>query len=139
MRTITISLMILRLAVLLALILGILFWTGSVNSAGLTLAHMMLGLIVVITLWLIGLAQGFMRKVASVPLAAATFLVGLALAIVGLGQRSWFPEPNPYHWIIQVIHLLLGLSAIGLAEMVAARTKRRLRSVGVVTQKEQVS
>jgi hypothetical protein len=131
MRTITISIMVLRFGVLLALILGILFWLGVVQNDTVTLVHMLIGFVVVISLWVIGLAQGFLKG-GSFPLALATFVVGLLLAIVGLFQRQWLPEPNPMHWVIQVIHLLLGLSAIGLGEMVAARTKRRLKSTAVV-------
>jgi hypothetical protein len=123
MKVVTISLMVLRLAVLLALILGILFWTG--NAQSLTLIHMLLGFIVVISLWVIGLAQGFVKG-GSFGLALATFIVGLALAIVGLFQQGWLTGST--HWIIQVIHLLLGLSAIGLGEMTAGRARRRLRS-----------
>ncbi len=127
MRTLTISIMILRLGVLLALILGILFWIGIAENFALTLVHMLIGFVVVISLWVIGLAQGFVKG-GSFPLAVATFVVGLLLAIVGLFQQKWLPEPNPMHWIIQVIHLLLGLSAIGLGEMIVASTKRRLKS-----------
>jgi len=86
MRAINISLMVLRLAWLLALILGILFWTGNVQN--LTLIHMLLGFIVVISLWVIGLAQGFIKG-GSFALAAATFVLGLILAIVGLYQTGW--------------------------------------------------
>src|SRR5947199_2477860 len=113
MRAINISIMVLRLAVLLALLLGILFWTG--NAENLTLIHMLLGFIVVISLWTIGLAQGFIKG-GSFPLALVTFIVGLLLAIVGLYQTRWLIGST--HWIIQVIHLLLGLSAIGLGEMI---------------------
>jgi hypothetical protein len=31
---------------------------------------------------------------------------------------------GPYHWVIQVIHLLLGLLTIGLGQMAAARNRR---------------
>jgi hypothetical protein len=129
MRAITISIMVLRLGVLLALILGILFWVGVVQNDTLTLIHMLIGFVVVISLWVIGLAQGFLKG-GSFPLALATFVVGLLLAIVGLFQQGWLVGSS--HWVIQVIHLLLGLSAIGLGEMVAARTKRRLKSTAVV-------
>jgi len=129
MRAINISIMVLRIAFLLALILGILFWIG--NAQNLTLIHMLLGFIVVISLWVIGLAQGF-TKGGSFALAVATFVLGLILAIVGLYQTGWLVGSN--HWIIQVIHLLLGLSAIALGEMIARRTKRRLRSTEVQRQ-----
>ena len=114
---------------LINLILGILFWTG--NALNLTFIHMILGFIVVISLWTIGLAQGF-TKGGSFALALATFVLGLLLAIVGLYQTRWLIGST--HWIIQVIHLLLGLSAIGLGEMITARTKRRLRGADVQRQ-----
>ena len=123
MRTITIAQMVLRLAWILTIILGILFWTGNADS--LTPIHMLLGIIVVLSLWVIGLAQGFLKG-GNFILALATFLLGLIIVIVGLNQTSWLIGTN--HWLIQVIHLLLGISAIGLAEMIAARTKRRLRA-----------
>ena len=123
MRTITIAQMVLRLAWILTIILGILFWTGNADS--LTPIHMLLGIIVVLSLWVIGLAQGFLKG-GNFILALATFLLGLIIVIVGLNQTTWLIGTN--HWIIQVIHLLLGISAIGLAEMIAARTKRRLRA-----------
>jgi len=121
--------MVLRVAVLLALLLGILFWTG--NAQNLTLIHMLLGFIVVISLWVIGLAQGFIKG-GSFGLAIATFVIGLILAIVDLYQTRWLIGST--HWVIQVIHLLLGLSAIGLGEMITARTKRRLRGTEVQRQ-----
>ena len=118
---IRISAMVLRICALAALILGILFWTN--NAKGLTLVHILLGFAVVISLWVLGIAQGF--RGGSFGLALATFVVGLLLAFVGLFQTRWLT--NDMHWIIQVIHLLLALAAIGLGEMIAATTRRRLK------------
>ncbi len=123
MKVITIAVMVLRLGVLVALVMGILFWTGNVQN--LIPIHMLIGILVVLCLWVIGLVQGFIKG-ASFGLALASFILGLALAIVGLYQTRWLPGPS--HWIIQVVHLLLGLSAIGLGEMIYARTKRHLKS-----------
>ncbi len=126
MRVITISAWILRVGVLLAIILGILLWTG--NFGTIKPIHMLVGIIVVLALWTIGLVQGF-QKGGSFALAIATFVVGLALAIVGLYQEQWVL--GSFHWIIQVIHLLLGVSTIGLGEMIAGRTRRRVREASV--------
>jgi hypothetical protein len=123
MKVMTIAVMVLRIAVLVALVLGIIFWTGNLEN--LQLVHMLIGFIVVLSLWVIGLAQGFIKG-SSFGLAVATFIVGLLLAIVGLYQQNWLP--GSAHWVIQVIHLLLGLSAIGLGEMIYARTRKRLKS-----------
>ena len=123
MKVLTIAIMVLRVAVLAALVLGIIFWTG--NADNLVPVHMLLGIIVVLSLWVIGLSQGFMKG-GSFGMAAATFILGLIVAIVGLSQQSWL-DVSP-HWVIQVIHLLLGLSAIGLGETIYARTRRRLKA-----------
>jgi hypothetical protein len=124
MRVITITIMVLRIALLLALIFGILFWLNIATS--LIPIHMLLGIIVVLALWIIGLAQGFLPG-GNFPLALATFVVGLAVAIVGLNQQHWLI--GSAHWVIQVIHLLLGLAAIGLAEMTVASTRRRVKAL----------
>ena len=123
MKVITIAVWVLRITVLAAIILGILFWTGNVEN--LIPVHMLIGIIAVLSLWVIGLAQGFIKG-GSFGLALATFIVGLALAIVGLYQQQWLLGSS--HWIIQVIHLLLGLSAIGLGEMINGRTRRLVKS-----------
>ena len=123
MKVMTIAVMVLRIAVLVALVMGIIFWTGNLEN--LQLVHMLIGFIVVLSLWVIGLAQGFIKG-GSFGLAVATFIVGLLLAIVGLYQQNWLP--GSAHWVIQVLHLLLGLSAIGLGEMIYARTRKRLKT-----------
>ncbi len=123
MKVITVAVWVLRIAVLAAIILGILFWTG--NAQNLIPVHMLIGIIAVLSLWVIGLAQGFIKG-GSFGLALATFIVGLALAIVGLYQQQWLLGSS--HWIIQVIHLLLGLSAIGLGEMINGRTRRLVKN-----------
>lgn len=124
MRVISIFVNIIRLGFLLAIILGIMLWTGNFDN--LKGIHMLIGIIIVLSLWILGLVQGF-QKGGSFGLAAATFVVGLALLIVGLFQESWLT--GSLHWIIQVIHLLLGLSTIALAEMIGGRVRRRARSV----------
>jgi hypothetical protein len=116
-----ISIMVLRFAVLVNLVLGIIFWTGNADS--LQGIHIILGIIAVIALWTLGIMQGL--RGGSFGLALATFGVGFLLAFVGLFQKNWLPEAtSSNHWIIQVIHLALGLAAIGLGEMVAGRYKR---------------
>ena len=114
-----VSLMVLRVTALAALVLGIIFWTG--NAANLQIVHIVLGFLVVISLWVLGIAQG-VRRGGSFGLALATFVVGFFVLLVGLFQTRWLTGSN--HWVIQVIHLILGLSALSLGEMIGARYRR---------------
>lgn len=129
MKVMTIAQMILRVAVLLALILGILFWVNSSlpdSNPALKNIHMLLGILVVLSLWIVGLTQGWLKG-GSFGLAAGTFVVGLAVAVVGLWQISWKDAgANPE--LIDTIHLLLGLLAVGLGEMIVGRVKRAARA-----------
>ena len=115
-----IAIMVLRITVLFNLITGIIFWTG--NADPLQIVHIISGILAVLSLWTLGILQGL--RGGSFALALGTFLVGFLLALVGLFQKSWLPEPNANHWIIQVIHLILGLAAIGLGERVNASYRR---------------
>ena len=130
MKTMKIAQMILRVAFVLVLILGIGFWITPAlpaESPALKGIHMLLGIIVVLSLWTIGLAQGFVKGGGNFGLALVTFVVGLAVAIVGLAQESWKGAGANVD-LINIIHLLLGLIAIGCGEMVVARTKRLARA-----------
>ena len=115
---IRVSLMVLRIAVLFNLITGIIFWTG--NADPLQIVHILVGIIAVLALWTLGIIQGL--RGGNYGLSAAAIVVGLLLALVGLFQTGWLTGSN--HWIIQVIHLLLGIAAIGLGEMIGGRSRR---------------
>ncbi|HSK36134.1 MAG TPA: hypothetical protein VLA80_05315, partial [Actinomycetota bacterium] len=58
---------------------------------------------------------------------AGAVVLGLVVPIVGLTQRELLP--GSAHWLIQVLHLLLGLGLLGLAENLATRAKARLAPV----------
>ena len=120
---IRVSLMVLRIAVLFNLITGIIFWTG--NADPLQIVHIVVGIIAVLALWTLGIMQGL--RGGNYGLSAAAIVVGLLLALVGLFQTGWLTGSN--HWIIQVIHLLLGIAAIGLGEMIGGRSRRMTAKV----------
>jgi hypothetical protein len=103
----TIAQMLLRLAGLIAIVLGLLFWTG--NFLQLLPIHMLAGIVVVLSLWtLAGLAA---RAGVPIGLVALAIVWGLIVPILGMTQN-------------QLLHLLLGLGAIGQGEGLAARIKR---------------
>ena len=59
-------------------------------------------------------------------------LIGLVVVIVwgvlvvALGMTQDSLLTGDLHWLIKVVHLLVGLGAIGQAESLAVRTKRRV-------------
>jgi uncharacterized membrane protein len=113
------TIMVLRISALLALMLGILFWTG--NARSLVFAHMVLGLLVTLSLWIVASAQAFTRR-SRWDLVAGAVIIGAILPVFGMMQASLLP--GSLHWIIQVIHLLLGLSAVGIGEVISRQARQ---------------
>ena len=107
---------VLRACGALAVVLGLLFWSG--NALNLLPIHMLSGFLVVLSLWVAGVGQAFTRG-GSWPLAAAAVLLGLLVIVVGMRQSSMLV--GSLHWVIQVVHLLLGILAIGVGQIAAAR------------------
>ncbi len=95
------------------IVLGLLFWTG--NAFALLPLHMLLGIVLVLMLWVIAV----MALIARVnPILALVALIwGLIVPILGITQFQLLP--GSLHWIIQVLHLLVGLTAIALANILA--------------------
>ena len=122
-RATTIARWLVRLLGTIMLILGTLFWTG--NALSLIPVHMLLGLALVLTLWTLAIlaARGGVHP----GLVALAIAWGLVVPILGLSQDGLLP--GPAHWVIQVLHLLVGLAAIGLAEALSVRLVAPARSV----------
>jgi uncharacterized membrane protein len=114
--------MLLRGAFVLALSLGLAFWVDLIKPEGpVVLIHMLLGLIIVATLWYLGLAQA--QRGGSLGLTVGTFVLGLVVAIFGLAQ-SGLKTALHGEAVVNIVHLLLGVLAIGLGEMCTSRIKR---------------
>jgi hypothetical protein len=110
---------VLSLSGVLALILGLLLW--SHRAPNLMPLHMLLGLLVVGTLWVLAIGQAFANG-GSWLIAACAIIIGALVLVLGMNQSSLMV--GEFHWIIQVIHLLLGLAAIGIGHMAAARYRK---------------
>jgi hypothetical protein len=110
--------MVVRLAGLILIVLGILFWTGHADS--LVGVHTVIGIVLVLSLWVLAT----LASQSGVPagLVAAAVGWGVVTIALGLTQERWLP--GDAHWVIQVLHLLVGLGAIGLAETLGARIRR---------------
>jgi len=109
--------MLVRLTGVVQLVLGLIIWAGSAD--GLIQVHMMIGVLFVLALWALA-AVSF--RVAGAGLPVLTLVWGLLVAGLGMTQQQMMP--GAAHWVIQVVHLLFGLVAIGLGEMLGARARR---------------
>ena len=109
--------MTVRASGLVLLVLGVIFWTGNLDS--LHLLHILLGLLLVLGLWT--LAAIAIRAHAAVGIAVLALAWGVVLPVLGLTQVNLLPGGS--HWVIQVLHLLVGLGAIGLAERLGMSIK----------------
>jgi hypothetical protein len=116
---IRIASMVLSLTGLLALILGLLFWTGS--ALNLVSLHMLLGFLAVGALWIVGVAQALTRS-GSWIIATVAIIVGALMVVLGLIQASLMV--GEFHWVIRIVHLLLGLLTIGMGHIAAARSRK---------------
>jgi hypothetical protein len=83
---------------------------------------MLLGITIVLLLWALAVL-GAIGKV-SPGVVALALVWGVIVPILGVAQFRLLP--GLMHWIIQVLHLLVGLVAIGLAETLARQIKSRL-------------
>ncbi len=112
------TLMLVRLTGLILIVLGLAFWTG--HAVPLIPLHKQVGYLFVLSLWTLtvlaaraGVAPGFVALVVA---------WGLAVAALGMTQDRLLI--GDVHWMIKVLHLLVGVGAMGLAEGLAARVKQ---------------
>ncbi len=114
---VTISQWVIRVCGVLALILGILFWTGNAPDA-LIPVHITLGVLVTLALWALGFMFGRARG-GNWGLASVAIVWGIL--VIGVGGSQIGQDPST---IVKILHLLIGLTAIGIGEMVGGRYKR---------------
>jgi hypothetical protein len=82
--------------------------------------HILGGLILVLSLWTLAFAGA--RSGVEPGLVAVASLWGLLVVILGLTQSQILT--GGAHWLIQVLHLLVGVAAIGQGEAIGARIRR---------------
>ena len=86
--------------------LGIVIWTG--NGDQLIPLHVAIGVVLVLTLWIVcGLAARSRVPTGTVAFAAAW---GVLVVVLGLVQEELVP--GDLHWTIQVLHVGISMGAI---------------------------
>ena len=100
--------------------LGVLFWTY--NALNLIPLHMLIGLVMVLTLWVLaGLGLG-----AGVHPGLASAAVAWGVLVIALGMTQMRILPGDLHWIVQVVHLGFGLAAMAFVEVLGRRIRAAL-------------
>jgi hypothetical protein len=110
-----ILLMVLRVAAGLQVLMGIVLWTG--HGYSLVGMHRAIGVGFVLVLWSIALLSLAARR--GIGLALFALLWGLVIAALGFTQQRILI--GDMHWVVRVLHLVIGLSAMPLAERLARR------------------
>lgn len=101
------------------LVLGILFWTGHALSL-VPLHAMVLGGLFVVCLWVLAVL-GFLAP-GNRGFALLVLVWSLIVPALGVAQLNLLPGSG--HWVIQVVHLLVGIIAMGLGHALARRLGR---------------
>ena len=107
-----------RVLGLILLLLGFLFWSG--HSLRFVPVHMRIGEVLIGLLWI--LAGIGLRKGVPPGLVLGGMFYGVIVLAFAFRMGSFLP--GEAHEIIRVVHLLLGLGAIGMVEMIGGRIKR---------------
>jgi hypothetical protein len=115
--------MLVRVTFVVQLVLGGLFWTG--NALDLVPLHQTIGFLLVFGLWALAVLAA--RAGVRPPLVALATVWGLVVLVLGLTQTGLLT--GSAHWLIEVLHLLVGVAAVGMAEGLAGRIKERLAAV----------
>ena len=123
-----ISVWIVRVSGTLQLVLGVLFWAGHAYTY--VPVHIINGLLIVLTLWTVAVLALVARTHRR--LAVFGLMWGVALPAFGIYQAAVLT--GSLHWIVRVIHLLMGLAAMGVAgtlgQAILAAVPGRARASG---------
>jgi len=113
-----------------ALTLGLLFWVANIDLLNI---HMFLGLIVALTLLVMGFIAICTRGMRLWGIIGIPYAV--IVPIFGLTQSGLLV--GGLHWLVQTGHLLVGVGAMVLAGMIVARRMALKRTIGVLTPESQ--
>ena len=114
--TISVLRWIVRLGFLITFLLGLALWAG--HGAAYLQIHMGLGFLITFALLALVVFSLVSRVSPALPIISLVWAV--ALPVIGIAQIHLMPGAS--HWLIQVVHLIIGVGAIGLAEVLSKRT-----------------
>jgi hypothetical protein len=121
MRALTAFDWILRLAGTVALVLGLLIWTFQLDVVSI---HMLFGLAVALSLLVISILSALTRPLRALGIVGIVY--AFVVPLLGINQETLVV--GNLHWIIQVVHLLVGIGALALGGVLSTRYRLLRRS-----------
>ena len=116
----TVAQMLVRLTGLINIVLGVLFWTH--HALTLIPVHMQVGYVFVLSLWVLALLAA--RAGVNPAFVGLAIVWGFLVSALGMTQDRLLVGNT--HWVVQVLHLLVGMVGMGQAEGLAARIRQSL-------------
>ena len=113
---------VVRLTGLTQVVLGLLFWTG--RALTLLPFHMLVGVTFVLALWVLAAIAAWTGLRPVLVLLAVSW--GLVIPLFGMTHARLLP--GSAHWIVQALHLLIGLGAMVIAARLARYVRQHCRS-----------
>ena len=113
MRLERVLLNLLRLAAGLQVVGGVALWSG--HGLQYLAVHMEVGVAFVLLLWALSVTA-LVRRVSP---GLAVFAIVWGVVIAGFGMSQQRLLPGDLHWIVRVLHLIVGLAAMPIAERLA--------------------
>ncbi|MDQ2997149.1 MAG: hypothetical protein M3R61_08860, partial [Chloroflexota bacterium] len=77
-------------------------------------------MVLVLVLW----AQAILAARSGTSLGLIALAISWGVVVVALGMMQSRLLPGDAHWVIKVLHLLVGIGAVGIAERLAGSIKR---------------
>jgi hypothetical protein len=117
MRALTTFDWILRITGSVALVLGLLIWTFQLDIVSI---HMLFGLLVALALLVISMLSALTRAMRVLGIIGIVY--SFIVPLLGVNQETLLV--GNLHWIIQIIHLLIGVGALALGGVLSTRYRR---------------
>ena len=114
----TLAQWLVRIAGVLLLILGLLIWTENMSSRSRSTCYL-------------GCCCSWVRcwrrvsTRAGVPVGLAAGVAVGAIVMLAFGHDPGQPAAGRPHWIIQILHLPIGMAAVGMGEAIGGRMRER--------------
>jgi uncharacterized membrane protein HdeD (DUF308 family) len=113
------GLWVVRITGIVQVILGLLFWNH--RAVALVPLHMAIGLAFVLGLWTLAALATWARVRTAYAVVAALW----GIIVLALGMTQGAILPGRAHWVVQTLHLIVGIAAMALGNVLAARIRKR--------------